>query len=252
MKFRHSRNRLLAALIGGFVLAGCGSAPDRDQMAEGAPAVLEAEFFQERWEAGGGTLLIRALDGAFIWDNRAALEPGNHEILFEYEVTMTCARATGCAVWRTHDRIGFEAEAGESYRLRAERQDDAVRAWVERAGDGAVVASRRANQLTVEHEGYPNEAWRGLCTDAERGDAKARRAIGLHYWRGWWPARRDVVLAYQWLSLASQANDSAAPAFREMLTAEMTGAQIAEGKRRVERWRPGACVTEAKLSATGG
>ncbi len=105
----------------------------------------------------------------------------------------------------------------------------------------------QTRKVVVEHEGYPNQAWQGLCNDADMGDAKARRAIGLHYWRGWWPAERDVILAYQWLSLAAQANDSAAPTFREKLATEMTRDQIDEAVRRVGRWKPGICVSEAKL-----
>ena len=56
-----------------------------------------------------------------------------------------------------------------------------------------------------------------------------------------------MILAYQWLTLAAQANDSAAPALRDKLAAEMTGDQIGEAQSRLADWRPGSCVTEAKL-----
>ena len=104
-------------------------------------------------------------------------------------------------------------------------------------------------EARVESEGYPNEAWQELCSDAERGDAKARRAIGLHYWRGWWPAERDLVRAYLWLSLATQANDIAAANFRDLLGDAMTGHEIVEAERRLRRWTPGRCALGADRPA---
>ena len=228
-------------------LAACATGGSPQSPSSGT-AMLKAAVFQDHWAGGGGTLLIRSLDGEIVWRNQMEVSPGAHEVFFEYESTTACSRDSGCAVRRYHDRIAFEAEADRSYSLRAGIAEDGVlRAEIDDLDEGETVASIETRDAVVEHEGYPNEAWQGLCDDADRGDATARRAIGLHYWRGWWPAERDVVLAYQWLSLAAQANDSAAPAFRDTLAGEMTGGQIDEAERRVARWKPGSCVTEAEL-----
>ena len=53
----------LAALLWGLALSACGTAegpaPDEETV------VLEAELFQERWQDGGATLLIKSVDGRF-------------------------------------------------------------------------------------------------------------------------------------------------------------------------------------------
>ena len=237
----------LWVILGVLMLAGCGTSGSPDSPASGT-AMLKAAVFQEHWAGGGGTLMIRSIDGEMVWRNQVEIGPGAHEVLFEYEATTACDPETGCAVRRYHDRITFDAKADRSYALRAGiGEDGTLRAEIDDLAEGETVASIETRKALLEHEGYPDEAWQGLCEDADMGDATARRAIGLHYWRGWWPAERDVVLAYQWLSLATQANDSAAPAFRVTLAAEMTGEQIDEAERRVARWKPGICITEAKL-----
>ena len=247
MKIFHSIINRLCVFLGVLLAAGCGTSGSPDSPASGT-AMLKAAVFQDHWAGGGGTLLIRSLDGEIVWRNQAQVGPGAHEVLFEFEATTACARDTGCAVRRYHERITFDAEADRSYALRAGiGEDGALRAEIDDLTDGETVASIETRQAVVEHEGYPDEAWQGLCEDADMGDATARRAIGLYYWRGWWPAERDVVLAYQWLSLAAQANDSDAPAFRETLAGEMTMEQIDEAERRVARWETGICVTEAHL-----
>lgn len=239
--------RLLSVLLGALLLAGCDSNRGAGAPASGT-AALEADVFQDHWEGGGGTLLIRSLDGEIVWRNRIGTSPGAHEVLFQYEATTACAPQSGCAVRRYHDRITFDAEADRSYRLRAGIEEDgALRAEINDLANGRVVASVRTREAVLQHEGYPKEAWQVLCDAADRGDAQARRAIGLHYWSGWWPAERDVVLAYQWLSLATQAYDSVAAGFREKLAGEMTSEQIEEAERRTAGWKPGICMIEAKL-----
>jgi TPR repeat protein len=243
MTDRRFRHWPLAALVCGLALSACGTAeepaPDEETV------LLEAEFFQERWQDGGATLLIRAVDGRFAWQNRVMLTAGRHLAFFQYDVTTACAAEKGCAVRRYTDRIEFDAMAERTYRLRAMRENGAVRSWIEDRESGKTVADSVTAEVRVEYEGYPNEAWEGLCKDAERGDAMARRAIGLHYWRGWWPAERNVVLAYLWLSLAMQANDSAAAIFRARLGDEMNGEEIVEAERRLRRWKPGRCAVGA-------
>ena len=237
----------LAALAWGLALSACGTAegpaPDEETV------LLEADFFQERWQDGGATLLIKSVDGRFVWQNSVMLTAGRHVAFFQYEVTTACAAEKGCGVRRYHDRIEFDATAERTYRLRAAREDDAVRSWIEDMDSGKTVASSATAEVRVAYEGYPNDAWQGLCKDAERGDAKARRAIGLHYWRGWWPTERNVVLAYLWLSLAMHANDSAAATFRDRLGDEMNGAEIVEAERRIRRWKPGRCAVGADRAA---
>ncbi|MDH3916842.1 MAG: hypothetical protein OEU25_01560 [Rhodospirillales bacterium] len=232
-----------AVLASGLALSACGTAEGPAPGEE--TVVLEADFFQQRWEDGGATLLIKAVDGRVAWRSRMALPAGRHEVLFEYEVTAACTAEKGCAVRRYHDRIEFSAKDERMYRLSAEYDDGAVHSSIEDSESGETVAGSVTAEARVEYEGYPNEAWQGLCNDAERGDAKARRAIGLHYWRGWWPTERDVVRAYLWLSLAMHANDSAAAHFRDRLGDEMNGHEIVEAERRVRRWKPGHCAVGA-------
>lgn len=235
-----------AGLLASLALAACAT-QDEPTAAGEVDGTLEATFFQERWDGGGATLLIRALDGAFIWENRAALDPGRREILFEYEVTTACGQAEGCAVRRVNDRLAFDAEAGHAYRLRAARRDEAARIWIEDLENGREIAATTAAWTAVRSEGYPNVAWLGLCADADRGDPKARRAIGLRYWHGWWPVRRDLVLAYQWLRLASAAGDGDAPHLLDGLIGEMSEADTARAEDRLAAWAPGTCVSEAAL-----
>ncbi len=240
----------IAALVWGLTLSACGTAegpaPDEETV------LLEAEVFQERWEDGGATLLIKSVDGRFAWQNRAMLTAGRHVALFQYEVTTACAAEKGCAVRRYHDRIEFDADAERTYKLQAAREDGAVHSWIEDTQSGKTVASSATAEVRVAYEGYPNEAWQGLCKDAERGDAMARRAIGLHYWRGWWPTERNVVQAYLWLSLAMHANDSAAAIFRDRLGNEMNGDEIVEAERRLRRWKPGRCAVGADRAGPSG
>ncbi len=247
MPDRRSQRWKLTTLALGLALCACstaeGPAPDEKTV------LLEAEFFQERWSDGGATLLIKSVDGQFAWQNRMMLSAGRHLVFFQYDVTTACAAEKGCAVRRYHDRIEFDAVAERTYRLQARREDGAVRSWIEDSESGRTLVGSVTAEVRVEYEGYPNEAWNGLCKDAERGDAKARRAIGLHYWRGWWPAERNVVLAYLWLSLATRANDSAAANFRDQLGNEMNGAEIVEAERRLRRWKPGRCAVGADRAA---
>ena len=234
----------LAGLLAGLALAACATPDERAAPGE-AGGALETAFFQERWEGGGATLLIRALDGAFVWENRVALDPGRHEVLFEYEVTTACGPGQGCAVRRVNDRLAFEAEEGRAYRLRAERGDKAARVWIEDSEDSREIAATTAAWTTIRSEGYPNVAWLGLCADADRGDPKARRAIGLRYWRGRWPVQRNLVLAYQWLRLAVAAGDGDAPYLLDRLIDEMSDTQTAQGEANLAAWAPGTCVSEA-------
>ncbi len=247
MTERRFQPRPLAALVLGLALSGCGTAEDPAPDEE--TVRLEAEFFQERWQDGGATLLSKSVDGRFAWQNREMLTAGRHVVFFQYDVTTACAMEKGCAVRRYHDRIDFDAAAEGSYRLRAVREAGGVRSWIEDSESGKTVAASVTAEVRVEYEGYPNEAWEGLCKDAERGDAKARRAIGLHYWRGWWPTERNVVLAHLWLSLAMQANDSAAAIFRARLGDEMNGEELVEAERRLRRWKPGRCAVGADRAA---
>ena len=247
MSDRRFRPWPLTALVLGLALSACGTAegPAPDEKT----VLLEAEFFQERWPDGGATLLIKSVDGRFAWQNRMMLTAGRHLVFFQYDITTACDAEKGCAVRRYHDRIEFDAVAESTYRLQALREDGAVRSWIEDSESGKTLADSVTAEVRVEYEGYPNEAWEGLCKDAERGDAKARRAIGLHYWRGWWPTERNAVLAYLWLSLAMQANDSAAAKFRNRLGDEMNGEEIVEAERRLRRWKPGRCAVGADRAA---
>lgn len=243
----HRLGTSLAGLLACFLAAACAS-PDDPAAPGETGGVLEAAVFQEPWAGGGATLLIRALDGAFVWENRAAVAPGRHEVLFEYEATTACGRTEGCAVSRVNERLTFEAEPGRSYRLRAERLEQSARVWIEESEGGREIAATTAAWTTVKTEGYPNVAWLGLCADADRGDPKARRAIGLRYWHGWWPVRRDLVLAYQWLRLAVAAGDGDAPSLLDRLVGEMSEAETARGEANLAAWGPGTCVSEARLA----
>ena len=246
----HGHLALPAALLALLALAGCAGSGDAGREPVGDPASIEADYFHERWEGGGSTLRLRTLDGAFVSDNRAEVPAGRHELLYDYEITESCDPTAGCNARRYSGRLAVELAGGRAYRLKAERGESAVRVWLEDEASGEAVASGLEDEDRLQQVGVSNAAWASLCRDAERGDPIALRAIGLYYWRGWWPARRDVTRAYQWLTLGARANDADAARFRVTLAAEMTPAEIARGLSLAAAWKPGSCATESRLAAS--
>ena len=69
----------LWVILGVLMLAGCGTSGSPDSPASGT-AMLKAAVFQEHWAGGGGTLMIRSIDGEMVWRNQMEIGPGAHEV----------------------------------------------------------------------------------------------------------------------------------------------------------------------------
>ena len=82
------------------------------------------------------------------------------------------------------------------------------------------------------------EAAKLLHKAAEQGHAKAQANLGWCYYRGEGVVE-DFVEAYKWVLLAGAAGNERAGAIRADIAKnkKMTSAQIAEAKKRAEKWR---------------
>ncbi|MFQ5775646.1 MAG: tetratricopeptide repeat protein [Kiloniellaceae bacterium] len=80
------------------------------------------------------------------------------------------------------------------------------------------------------------EAIRWYRRAAEGGDAVAQLNLGDLYGRGE-GVPRDLVGAYFWLSLAAEQGRAWPDLRRQEIAAQMTAAQLAEAKARLEAWR---------------
>lgn len=76
-----------------------------------------------------------------------------------------------------------------------------------------------------------------LRRSSAQGCAQAQNALGYYFMSA--PAgQRDLVEAFQWLSLAVAARNETAPINLKRLRSQMTPAQIAEGERRAREFKP--------------
>jgi len=72
---------------------------------------------------------------------------------------------------------------------------------------------------------------------AERGSASAQYGLGTLYVLGK-GVQRDYVKAYKWLSLSAAQERKDAAELRELISPQMTPAQIAEAQRLAREWKP--------------
>ncbi len=103
---------------------------------------------------------------------------------------------------------------------------------------------RRAKEVDAEAT-YNLVAWtlnqkvrvRLICFSAHGGFGRAQKEFGRRYVKGWWPAQRDQVEGYKWLSLAAASGTRTARQI-DALAKDMTAEQIAEAERRTAEWQP--------------
>ncbi len=81
------------------------------------------------------------------------------------------------------------------------------------------------------------EAVRLFRKDADQGDTYAQYNLGLIYTVGS-GVPQDYVLAHVWLNLAASQGDKAATSPRELVSAKMTPAQIAEAQKLARELKP--------------
>ncbi len=72
---------------------------------------------------------------------------------------------------------------------------------------------------------------------AEQGHTGGQYNLGLMYFRGW-GVPQDDVQAHMWLNLAGTQGDEKAAKNRDIVTALMTPAQIAEAQKLAREWKP--------------
>ena len=83
------------------------------------------------------------------------------------------------------------------------------------------------------------EAMKWYRKAAYQGDAEARFNIGWMYKDGL-GVKQDYVQTYLWFSLAVAAGEKSAVKELDLIAAEMTSEQIAEGERLAAEWKPSA------------
>ena len=112
----------------------------------------------------------------------------------------------------------------------------------------------------------PVESWKYHCLAANKNHPDAQVSIADHYLQGRDPAKRDLLKAYVWYRLAEsngyeggqdtgqQIKTETEPVdqpYSEVLAANMTPSELADGQRLVSEWKanPAECEMEAKLAA---
>jgi S1-C subfamily serine protease len=122
-------------------------------------------------------------------------------------------------------------------------EDDAAAvSWFRKAADqGNAEAQSSLGTMYFGGHGVPQDyavaaSWARKAAD--QGNALAQNSLGGMYYYGW-GVPQDYVSAHMWFNLAAvRDHNKFAGAFRDMVTAKMTPAQIAEAQRRAAEWRP--------------
>ena len=119
---------------------------------------------------------------------------------------------------------------------------EAIKWYRKLADEGDIFAQSQIGEFYRDGRGVPQdlaEAARWFGEAGNGGYVYAQYQLGLIY-RDGRGVRGDVVEAYKWLSLASGAVDPlpGAEAERTLLAGQMTAAQIAEGQRLANAWKP--------------
>ena len=110
------------------------------------------------------------------------------------------------------------------------------------------LAAEQCDALAQCNLGYMYDTGRGVPQDykealrwyrlaAEQGFASAQFNLGLMYDTGQ-GVPQDCVQAHMWFNLAGAAGDPDGVKNRDIVTAKMTPAQIAEAQRLAREWKP--------------
>jgi uncharacterized protein len=116
----------------------------------------------------------------------------------------------------------------------------ALREWQPLAERGDASAQFSLGLLYENGDGVPRDyskAREWYEKAAAQREAKAQFYLGMQsaFGQG---GQVDLVQAYMWYSLATGNGNMHAPGYRSDLTRQMTPAQIAEGRKRVQEWKP--------------
>ena len=79
--------------------------------------------------------------------------------------------------------------------------------------------------------------WYLLAAQQGSADAQYELMLGIMYHHGE-VVPQDLVKAYMWLILSAAQGDQLAEKNRDMLTRQMTPAQLAEAQNQAAEWRP--------------
>lgn len=116
-----------------------------------------------------------------------------------------------------------------------------ARLWYRRAADlGNARAQNNLGAMYRQGLGMPQdyqEAFRWFLRAAEQGNGGAQNHVGLMYYKGE-GIQKDLVQAYKWAYLAAQQGLDPSIQAMDLLSQEMTPAQINEATDLARRWNP--------------
>jgi len=147
------------------------------------------------------------------------------------------------------NNLGYMYANGEGVR---EDDAEAVKWYRLAANQGNAKAQYNLAIMYDEGEGVPEddaEAVRWYRLAANKGNASAQVNLAIMYALGE-GVRPNNVQAYKWSSLAAARGDVDGAEIRDLVQAEMTLAQIAEGERLVSAWVPDSPASAAVPKAT--
>ena len=116
-----------------------------------------------------------------------------------------------------------------------------ARLWYRRAADlGNARAQNNLGAMYRQGLGVPQdyqEAFRWFLRAAEQGNGGAQNHVGLMYYKGE-GVRQDLVQAYMWAYLAAQQGIDPSIQALDLLSQEMSAAQISEATDLARKWKP--------------
>ena len=116
-----------------------------------------------------------------------------------------------------------------------------ARLWYRRAADlGNARAQNNLGAIYRQGLGVPqdfHEAFRWLLRAAEQGNGGAQNHVGLMYYQGD-GVKQDLVQAYMWAYLAAQQGVDPSIQALDLLSQEVTPAQIDEATDLARKWKP--------------
>ncbi len=122
----------------------------------------------------------------------------------------------------------------------SQNQEEALK-WFRKAADqGDAEGQYNLGLMYASGKGVVknySEACKWFKKAADQGHARAQYNLGVMYFQGW-GAHKDYVRAYMWWSLATLGGHQEAGKNRNIVSAKMTPAQIAEAQKLTREWKP--------------
>jgi TPR repeat protein len=133
-------------------------------------------------------------------------------------------------------RLGFMYEHGQGT---AQDIDEAHNWYTQAAAQGDPAAQANLGDLFESGEGYtnPKVAAYWYRQAARQGYAAAQLDLGRLYEAGR-GVPQDYVAAYVWYALAAARGNQAALRNRDLVSAKLSPAEIAEARRQAREWQP--------------